>query len=284
MRKLSCCIVLAALAMAACQKAAPPATPEVVVAPAAALPSDPLDAAWDKAPEHVARLVLQDLVEPRLLKPSTPEVRVRALTDGTTVAFRLEWADATQDDLPVTARFSDACAVQLPSRIEPDVPAPQMGEAGKPVQITFWRASWQAVVDGRGDTIRDLYPNATVDHYPFEAASLETGSPAQQEMAARYAPARALGNDMAGPRSTPVQSLLAEGPGTLSPAEPDGAAGRGRRTAGGWSVLLARRLPAGLVPKTRSQVAFAVWQGAEQEAGAIKMRTGWIPLALQEAP
>ena len=31
--------------------------------------------------------------------------------------------------------------------------------------------------------------NATVDHYPFEAASLEKGSDAQRQMASRYAPA-----------------------------------------------------------------------------------------------
>jgi hypothetical protein len=275
------CLLLAALIPAACQKAPPAPTAEVVAVSRPALPSDPEDAAWRDAPAHAAPLILQDMVEPRLLKASTAEVRVRAITDGARIAFRLEWSDATKNDLPGAARFSDACAVQLPGKAAADVPAPQMGEKDRPVEITFWRAAWQAAVDGRGDSIKDLYPGATVDHYPFEAASLDKGSPAQREMAARYAPARALGNRMAGPREKPVEDLIAEGPGTITPAPALGSDGRGKRTADGWSVLIARRLPDGLAPGKRSQVAFAVWEGEQQEAGSRKMRTGWIPIVIE---
>jgi DMSO reductase family type II enzyme heme b subunit len=227
--RTSLLLVLAVLVPVACQKAPPPSTAEVVVVSRASLPSDPNDPGWNDAPLHVAPLILQDLVEPRLLKPSTSEVRVRAISDGTRIALRLEWTDPSKDDLPGAARFSDACAVQFPARAAADVPAPQMGEKGRPVEITFWRASWQAVVDGRGDTIQELYPGATVDHYPFQAPSLEKGSPAQRDMEARYAPARALGNRMAGPRERPVEDLIAEGPGPLAPAPPAGSAGRGGR-------------------------------------------------------
>ena len=283
--RMVCCgrllLVLVVLVLGACGQKAPAPTAEVVAVARPALPSDPEDAAWRDVPVHAAPLILQDMVEPRLLKASTAEVRVRAITDGTRIAFRLEWTDATKDDLPGAARFSDACAVQLRAKATADVPAPQMGEKDRPVEITFWRAAWQAVVDGRGDSIQDLYPGATVDHYPFEAASLEKGSPAQREMAARYAPARALGNRMAGPREKPVEDLIAEGPGTLTPAPAAGSDGRGRRIADGWSVLIARRLPDGLAPGKRSQVAFAVWEGAQQEAGSRKMRTGWIPIVVE---
>ncbi len=274
-------LCLAFLIPVACQKAAPPSTAEVVVVTRASLPSDPNDAGWNDVPVHVEPLVLQDLVEPRLLKPSTAEVRVRAITDGNRVALRLEWTDATKNDLPGPARFSDACAVQFPARVSADVPAPQMGEKGKPVEITFWRASWQAIVDGRGDTIKDIYPGASVDHYPFQAPSLEKGSQAQREMEARYSPARALGNRMAGARERPVEDLIAEGPGTLTSAPPAGSEGRGRRTETGWSVLISRGLPEGLAPGKRSQVAFAVWEGAQQEGGSRKMRTGWIPIVVE---
>jgi hypothetical protein len=274
-------LCLALFAPVACQKAPPPSTAEVVVATRASLPSEPNDAAWNDVPVHVEPLVPQDLVEPRLLKPSTAEVRVRAITDGKRVALRLEWTDATKDDLPGPARFSDACAVQFPARVSADVPAPQMGEKGKAVEITLWRASWQAVVDGRGDTIKDIYPGASVDHYPFQAPSLENGSQAQREMESRYSPARALGSRMAGPRERAVEDLIAEGPGTLSPAPPGGSDGRGRRTENGWSVLISRQMPEGLAPGKRSQVAFAVWEGAQQEAGSRKMRTGWIPIVVE---
>ncbi len=273
--------MVAVLVPVACQKAPPPSTAEVVVVTRASLPSDPNDAAWNEVPVHVEPLVLQDLVEPRLLKASTGEVRVRGITDSKRVALRLEWTDATKDDVPGPARFSDACAVQFPARLSADVPAPQMGEKGKPVEITLWRASWQAVVDGRGDNIKDIYPGASVDHYPFQAPSLEKGSQAQREMEARYSPARALGNHMAGPRERPVEDLIAEGPGTLSPTPLGSSDGRGRRTENGWLVLITRRLPEGLGPGMRAQVAFAVWEGTQQEAGSRKMRTGWIPLVVE---
>ena len=275
---------LALIALVAACKGGPPAAPsaEVVVAHRAQLPSDAGDAAWRDAPVYTAALVLQDMVEPRLLEPSTDKVQVRALSDGKTIAFRLEWTDQSVNDLPGLGRFSDACAVQLPVGKQADVPAPQMGEAQRPVEITYWRAFWQTTVDGREDSIKALFPNATVDHYPFEAASLQPGSEAQKEMALRYAPARELGNEMAGPRQQPVQDLMAEGPGTIRPAPETRSAGRGTRTAQGWSVVLSRPLPSGLDPGSRTQVAFAVWQGEHQEAGARKMRSVWVPLLLQK--
>lgn len=270
---------------AGCRQAPPPASlPEVVVAACTSLPQTPDAPAWEQAPEHVAKLISQDLVEPRLLKLSTTEVRVRAFSDGRRLAFRLAWADPTKDDLGGAARFTDACAVQLPQAVAATIPAPQMGEQGHAVEIVLWNAAWQAVVDGRGDSIRDLYPHAAVDHYPFEAASLPSGSVPQREMASRYAPARALGNTMAGPRDTPVQDLVAEGPGTIAPKPRGNSTGAGRRTASGWNVVITRDLPKGLSPKSGSQVAFAVWEGGHEEVGARKMRTAWIPLVLKVQP
>jgi len=275
-------LAVALLGSSGCRKAEPPTPSQSVqVIAAAELPNDPADKIWRNAPEFEAKLLLQDLVEPRLMKASTEMVRVRALSNGSEVAFRLEWNAPSPNDMPGAATFPDACAVQLPSKIEPSVPAPQMGEPGRPVEITYWRATWQATVNGRGDTIRDIYPNAAVDHYPFEAASLEKGSTAQLDMAARYAPARALGNNMAGPRKTPVQDLIAEGPGTITPAPNSESRGCGKRTPEGWAVVLVRKLPAGLTPTVPTQVAMAVWQGAEEEAGPRKMRTGWVPLTLE---
>ncbi len=274
-------LAVAVLVLGACGQKPPAPTADVVVASRTTLPIEPTDSAWQDVPVHVSALLLQDMVEPRLLKASTAEIRVRAISDGTRIAFRLEWTDATKDDLPGAARFSDAVAVQLPTTVAADAPAPQMGEKGRPVEITLWRASWQAAVDGRGNSITDLYPRATVDHYPFEAASLEQGSQAQREMAARYAPALALGNRMAGPREKPVEDLIAEGPGTLTSARSADSRGRGQRTENGWSVVISRKLPQALAPGKRSQVAFAVWEGSHQEAGARKMRTGWVPIVVE---
>jgi hypothetical protein len=277
-------LALALPAAIGCSRGPQISPAEVVAVHRDTLPADPADPAWRGAPFHPAALILQDMVEPRLLEPSTPRVEVQAMTDGRRVAFRLVWPDASRDDLPGTARFSDAVAVQLPVSTGPDVPAPQMGELGRRVEITYWRASWQAMVDGREDSIRALYPNASVDHYPFEAPSLPEGSDARREMEARYAPARALGNPMEGPRDRPVEDLLAEGPGSLGPAPSQCSEGTGSRTAQGWQVVVSRPLPEGLAGGGRTQVAFAVWQGALDEVGARKMRSPWIPLRVEGRP
>jgi hypothetical protein len=157
-----------------------------------------------------------------------------------------------------------------------------MGMTGNGVQITFWRADWQASVDGRGDSIQALYPNATVDHYPFDAPPLSPGSDTQQQTARRYAPADAVGNRRGGARLLAVEDLIAEGPGTITPAPSTTSRGRGVRTASGWAVVITRAMPDGLSPSSRTQVAFAVWEGSAQEVGARKMRSGWVGLAMRE--
>jgi hypothetical protein len=282
MRKNLLIPLLAVLVLVpACQKKTKPSTPDVRVVTRATVPTDPNDPAWTDAPVHLAPLILQDMVEPRQLKATTAQVQVQAISDGSRVAFRLNWTDPTKDDSPKPAHFSDACAVQLPAKVQTDVPAPQMGEAGKTVEISYWRASWQAMADGRPDTVKEIYPGASVDHYPFEAPSLPKDSDAQKEMAARYAPARALGNTMAGPRKKPVEDLIAEGPGSLTPAPAGTSDGKGKRTDTGWTVVLSRQLPGGLSPAGRSQVAFAVWEGSQQEVGARKMRTGWVQIVME---
>ncbi|MBZ5526088.1 MAG: hypothetical protein LAP21_28030 [Acidobacteriia bacterium] len=263
-------------------KKSPVVANEVIAVQVGQLPGSPTDQAWEGAPEYVAKLIAQDLVEPRLAQPSTPEVRVQALTNGTEIAFRLHWTDQDQNDVAGPGKFVDACAVQVPVKLMPNPPAPQMGESGGGVQIAYWRADWQAWVNGRVDDIKSIYPNAEVTHYPFNAQSLEKGSPEQKETSKRYAPAEAVGNRRQGTRQSAVESLLAEGPGTLSPNPALPVKGTGARTQDGWAVMMVRPLPEGLSLKSRTSVAFAVWQGSNKEAGARKMRSGWAPLALQE--
>jgi DMSO reductase family type II enzyme heme b subunit len=274
------CLVIAIAA--SCRR--PPApTTEVVAIPVATLPADPGDSTWQQAPEHMAALLLQDLVEPRLLRPSTRDIRIRALASGAEMAFRLEWADAIANDLPGAGRFPDACAVQLPQKADVNAPDPQMGQPGRTVEIAYWRADWQATVNGRADTLQALYPNATVDHYPFNAPPLQAGSGTQREMALRYAPADAVGNRRGGLRQSAVEDLIAEGPGTLAPAAATTSRARGVRTPNGWAVVITRRMPDGLAPRGRTEIAFAVWEGSAREAGSRKMRTGWVGLSLREA-
>jgi hypothetical protein len=58
-------------------------------APGTLLLTRPATQGLAEVPVHVATLVLQDIVEPRLLTASTPTLRVQAISDGHRVAFSL---------------------------------------------------------------------------------------------------------------------------------------------------------------------------------------------------
>jgi hypothetical protein len=245
---------------------------------------DPQSIRWDSVPQHPARLMVQDVTEPRLTVPGVDRMNVRAMHDGTTVVFRLEWADATNDLIPDVGRGSDAAAIQLPLQPGADVPDAAMGQAGKGVQIAYWKSLWQddAARAGSGkDRVGALHPNASIDHYPPQA-----GGAAREEMERRYAPAHAAGNPMLTARNGAVQEMIAEGFGSATPSAAQKASGRGVWTDGRWLTTIARPLNEGagaanLQPGQRTYIAFAVWDGAERHTGARKMRSGWIPLVLE---
>ena len=245
---------------------------------------DPLSPRWDSVPQHPARLMVQDVTEPRLTVPGVDLVNVRAMHDGTSIVFRLEWADATSDLIPDVGRGSDAAAIQLPLQPGADVPDAAMGEKGKGVQIAYWKSVWQDDADRAGsgkDRMTALHPNATTDHYPAQA-----GGDAKEEMERRYAPARAAGNPMLTARNGAVQEIVAEGFGSATPAPAQKASGRGVWANGKWMTTIARPLNEGagaanLQPGQRTYIAFAVWNGAERHTGARKMRSGWIPLVME---
>jgi DMSO reductase family type II enzyme heme b subunit len=161
-----------------------------------------------------------------------------------------------------------------------------MGEAGKAVRIWYWKAVWQddaaRAARGSGDRIATLYPNAAVDHYPFEA-----NPQARAEMEKRYAPARAAGNPItARPNGGAVQVLVAEGFGNTRVAPGQPGRGKGQWAGGKWRVTLARPLAGGaelgsLVVGRRTYVAFALWDGAQAHTGSRKMRSEWVPLVLE---
>jgi hypothetical protein len=282
-------LVAAIAGAAACRRGPAIDTTQVTaVAVTGTLPADdPLSALWDRAPEHPAALVPQDIVEPKLMQPGVARVDVRALHDGAWIAFRLAWDDATENVLAQTGVTSDSAAIQLPLAPGSRVPDPAMGEAGQAVQLLYWKALWQddAARAATGvDRVGALYPNAAPDHYPFLA-----NPAAKDEMARRYAPADAAGNPITrrgGPSA--VQELVAEGYGTTTAAPAQQALGRGAWRDGRWLVTIARPFDEGdglarLGVGQKTFVAVAVWDGAARQAGARKMRSVWIPLVLQAA-
>lgn len=255
---------------------------ELYLTPISDLALNPNAAIWASAAPTTVKLVPQDLVIPKLLEPSVPEVQVRAISDASNIVIRLEWQDKTLDDRPVTGSFVDACAIQVPAVSEASVPVVAMGQSTRPVDITFWRADWQAVVDGREDTITALFPNAAIDHYNPKAKPLEKNPAAQAEFALREAPARAVQPGRSGPREEPVEDLIGMGPADLRPAAKNVSKGRGIRTALGWAVVLSRPAPKGFSASKPINIAFAIWEGSHDEVGARKMRSAWVSLMMTD--
>lgn len=277
---LGACLAVVA---AGCGKKEPPkpAAPAAFTAvQAATLPAAPDDAAWGSATEFKVAMLQQDMVDPRKLTAGVAEIRVKAITDGKMIAYRIEWEDTSKNDVKAPAEFHDACAVQMPMSWSAEPPSAQMGQPGQPVIISYWASSMQAIVDGRPFDIKHLYPNSSIDHYPFQAPVLDKDPAKKEEMEKLYAPAHALGNDLSAAPKKAVQDLTAEGPGTLKPAPTTEANGKGVRTGSGWAVVITRPLPSGLAPGAPTVAAFAVWNGTGGDVGSRKMRSEWVPLTM----
>ena len=281
--------VLALVALASCTRA-PVQDTQQVAAKLVTQPlpfEDPSSALWNQATEHPAKLMVQDVTEPKLVEPGVALVKVRALHNRDWVVFRLEWSDPTQNLVPVSGRSSDAAALQFPLQQTADVPDPAMGQAGKGVRIWYWKALWQddatRAQSGGTDRVAAAYPNATTDHYPYAAAK---DPAARAEMEKRYAPANAAGNPiLTRANAGPVQILMAEGFGNTTPAAGQTARGRGAWKSGAWMTTIARPLRGGtelgdLEPGKRGYIAVAVWDGEKAHTGSRKMRSGWIPFLL----
>jgi len=247
---------------------------------------DPLAPAWDAAREVVVPLLVQDVAEPRLTAAGAETVSVRGLHDGARAAILLSWEDASGDGLKDVDFSTDACAIQLPASGEgAPLPDAMMGETGKAVVISLWRWGWQRRVDGEAYGVEALYPNAAIDHYPPEGAK---DPEVREKLEKAYNPPHAAGNAIAAPVMTSaVEDLRAEGFGTLAHLPEQRSSGRGVHRDGRWHVVIVRPLSAPgaaapLRPGVMTSMAFAVWDGGKNHAGARKMRSIWVPVVFAE--
>lgn len=242
------------------------------------VPLDPADRAWSRRPAWPVQMLIQNLATPFATALAVPEIKVRALHDGTQIGFHIEWQDADEDIVDVMARFRDAVAVQVP--VDPaTTPAVTMGAVNQPVHILQWRAAWQVDVDRGRQGVKDAFPNMFHDAPP-EALMGE-------EAAREFYPALVVGNPMARrDRTSPVDDLVAIGFGSLTTHEEQTADGRGTFDGKGWQVVITTPLQPGadktnLAPGLTTSIAFAVWNGSHGNRGARKQWANWGPLEIE---
>lgn len=235
---------------------------------------DPGAPFWSEVPALELTLVAQPMIRPRPKVTTTGQLAVQAVHDGAWLAIRMSWADEGPDEAGRLGLYSDAAAVQFPLAAGESPPPIFMGLKGMPVHIFHWRAQYQRDAEHGKPTMRDLYPNLSIDMYPLEYADPGALDP---EMAAReqYSPGRAVGNPQSFVKSG-VDEILAEGFATSSVQE-SAAAGRGEWRDGAWHLVIVRPLAreggSSFAPGAETFAAFAVWQGDAGEVGARKSVT-----------
>ena len=227
---------------------------------------DPLASVWDSTTPVEIPLSAQTITIPKG-GGSIRAVSARSLNDGRKVYFRLEWEDPTEDTSAFAPQdFRDAAAIEFPASGVSSVPSFCMGQIGGQVNIWQWKGDWQADIDHGFVDVPDAYPNVQSDLYQFQQDDT-------------FYPGRAVGNLISETeRKSPVEDLVSAGFGTLTTADVQKVQGKGVWQDGKWYVLFARDMDLGgdfYVPFKRGQttnVAFAVWDGANGERNGLEVR------------
>ncbi|MCC7087189.1 MAG: c-type cytochrome [Pirellulales bacterium] len=254
-------------------------------------PRTPDDAAWDaveESPIGVMPLWWRD--------DSNPNLHVKALYDGESLAIRLSWSDATPNWTAArTESFKDSAAIELYQGS--DEPFLGMGSAKQPVDVWFWDADRQ-----EGFAQPDVeYPRTVVDIYPFaETTAVETAEYQRKgtELANQppvSLPAEATGNQIMpntrDPKDGGGSSLTAGGPGSITFRPPTNqfVESQGQWNDGRWQVVLVRQLkvPEGegvsLAAGAQASIAVAIWDGAKGDRNGQKLVSIWQDVELKTA-
>lgn len=224
----------------------------------------------------------------------TDRVAVKAATDGKSIAFRLEWEDATKDDEALyNAKFGDAAAVQFPLDPTSD-PFFGMGDTTFATNIWQWKSWWENDLLAYAGVL-NAFPRSAADFYPFDVsggsrAEYFVSSDSARKLSMTWNAGWGSGNLISTQqRKSPVEDLNARGFGTLTsqPLQQQNVKGKGVWKQGRWSVVFVRTLDSNDPKDVRLStgmtipVAFAVWNGSLGDRNGQKMVTNWYRLFLE---
>lgn len=238
------------------------------------IPRDPWAPVWKRA--TAVEIPLSAQITTRPIGGRDGMVIARAVHDGERLYVLLEWKDHTRDlSAGGSEQFADQAAVEFPTENGERIPFFCMGDPQATVNIWLWKGSRQADIDHGYRDVEQTHPDAVSDAYPFEEDPT-------------FYPPRALGNVVGSVGSTPVESLLAGGFGSLTQFDPQEVGGVGRWRDSSWRVLFVRRLAAPADGQTqfdvphRTSIAFAVWNGAAKERNGQKSVSQFVSLDISE--
>ena len=259
------------------------------------LPDGPMDSSWEQARPLYVGLTPLWWDEQRI-----EGLVVNALHNGEELAIRLTWIDPTFDDRAVRhEEFRDAVAIQFSLSSDPPF---YMGNAGKHggVNIWMWKADRQTNIAKGYQDVDAAFPDRAVDMYPeqrFKLVDMSVTEWPREQITQHYPEfitAWGAGNLVSDPNlETPVECLVARGPGTLSgkPANRQIVKGQAVYERGLWYVQLRRTmsLPGEgdcddermFKPGDYLPVSFAIWNGSAGDRDGKKNISIWQKLVIE---
>lgn len=261
------------------------------------LPKGPTDPAWGQARPLYVGLTPLWWTEQRI-----EGLVVQAMHNETELALRFSWLDPTPDDRAVRQdEFRDAVAVQFALSSDPPFYMGNAGDRGG-VNIWMWKADRQKNITAGYQDVDAAFPHRAVDMYPEQDFRLVDMSVIEwpYEVVTRHSPeyitAWGAGNLVANPMlTTPVECLVARGPGTLAgkPANVQLVQGQAVYERGVWYVQMQRSmtLPADCEHAAADErafrsgdylpVSFAIWNGSAGDRDGKKNISIWQKLVIE---
>jgi DMSO reductase family type II enzyme heme b subunit len=283
------------------------------------IPVDPTDPFWSQyGPTKGTHVTIdmdpQMITNPMWPNPSTKWVNVKAATNGKEIAVRLEWTDATRNDVMVQSQqYKDQAAIMFPVNQSGEEPPFTMGGDGERVNIWQWKATWDK--EGAGTTgnvgmtdMEDQYKFMAMgsgSYYMYEpdgALKMAGGKMGRQgagNISKRstyvdfgmgknegvFNPGRATGNILsdASGRVSAVEDLNADGFSTLTTQAHQDVNGKGNWSNNRWGVVFKRALKNSDSNDTqfggsKTPMAIAIWNGNNKERNGQKAVTQWNEL------
>lgn len=239
---------------------------------------DPVSRQWEDAPFfHIPVSRIWQTVH-----DDAGVVNVKALYNDSSVALLLEWKNEKKAASAMRVQeYQDAAAVQFSLSENPGFHG--MGSRENPVDMWFWRASWQMYADeGISPDIRYAYgaraSDAEVDDFP-EFIDERT-----------FLPGINAGNPVSRyDIETPIESMNAAGPetSTSKPETDQDVDGKGVWDGETWRVVFVRDLETDSNTSVQFNdedpfwISFAVWDGDAGDRDGLKKVSTWYRLEFE---
>jgi len=281
----------------------PEAASQVVAAKVSELPADGDDPAWAGAEEAWFPLSGQVIWEPINTDPTIQAVRVKALHDGTNLALRVSWDD------PSFSLEGMEAAAEATSDDEDDFWGDEPEETDTASEDDFWGDEDDGGDEGAVEEPVQIVDDRFAIQFPSgEAKSNEKpyfvmGNGKSGVNLWRWTNSKDLSETQAPEGEDPnwaryhvgysgaaqLESILAKGPGSLTPFEADtGLTGKVTYENGTYTLVVTRPLISSeamevqVVEGSFIPIAFWAWDGARGEQDLKGALSAWYYLVLEQ--